>query len=69
MTNNNISVKNIDKDFSIINIDDILSIFVDSNEACKECGCDHSFRPTFKNTKTSIDVIRSLFQVERSEDF
>ncbi|MGB6529292.1 MAG: hypothetical protein WBF33_14390 [Candidatus Nitrosopolaris sp.] len=31
-------------------------------EICKECGHDHGFRPSFKDVKTSIDVIPLLIQ-------
>jgi ArsR family metal-binding transcriptional regulator len=41
--------------------DDILSHFVNSNGRCKICGQDHCYTPTFKDVKTSIDVISELF--------
>jgi hypothetical protein len=31
-------------------------------EVCEECGHDHSFRPSFKDVKTSIDVIPLLMK-------
>jgi hypothetical protein len=43
--------------------EDILSPFdlIDSNGRCKICGQDHSHTPTFKDVKTSMDVISELF--------
>jgi hypothetical protein len=34
---------------------------------CKECGHDHGFRPSFKDLKTSIDVIPLFLQKLREE--
>jgi hypothetical protein len=31
-------------------------------QLCKECGHDHGFRPSFKDLKTSIDVIPLLMK-------
>jgi hypothetical protein len=36
-------------------------------QICKECGHDHGFRPSFKDLKTSIDVIPLLLQKLREE--
>jgi hypothetical protein len=31
---------------------------------CQTCGIDHDFRPDFRNTKTSIDVIAQILRVK-----
>jgi hypothetical protein len=36
-------------------------------EICEECGHDHSFRPSFEDVNTSIDVIPLLIQKLREE--
>jgi hypothetical protein len=34
---------------------------------CKECGEDHSFRPTFEGVKTSMNVIPEMLQQRRRQ--
>ncbi len=35
---------------------------LEDEEICKECGGDHSFRPTFEDVKASIEIIPLLIQ-------
>jgi hypothetical protein len=56
VTNNSI-----DSHSSSLELEEILSQFVDENGICKMCGHDHSFTPTFEGVKTSIDIISELF--------
>jgi hypothetical protein len=53
--------KNIDKDFGVVNIDDLLLKFVDANGICKTCGHNHRFSPSFKYTKTMISSLSCLW--------
>jgi hypothetical protein len=42
-------------------IENLLYQFVDDNGVCKTCGQDHRCMSTFKDVKTTIDIIRDLF--------
>jgi hypothetical protein len=35
---------------------------LEDEEICKECGGDHSFRPTLEDVKTSIEIIPVLIE-------
>ena len=34
---------------------------------CKQCGLDHSFRPSFEDVKTSIDIIPGLLAPRKKQ--
>jgi len=65
MTTDYILTDDEDKVFDTSDIEDILTYFVDRNGICKICGQDHSFKPTFEDIKTSIDVIPMLTQTKK----
>jgi hypothetical protein len=53
----------VDKD-----LEKILNSLVDKNGVCRACGQDHSFRPSFQDTKTSIDALPRIFrEYQKSE--
>jgi hypothetical protein len=52
--------KNIDKDFAVVNFDDILSKFVDADGICKTCGHNHRFSPSFKYAKRVVSSLSYL---------
>jgi hypothetical protein len=67
MTKNTLN-NEVDKDSDNDDLEKILASLVDKNGVCKTCGQDHSFRPTFQDTKASIDVMPQVFRKDQQSD-
>ena len=47
---------------SIINLEELLTYFMDEIGLCKQCGQNHSHNPEYEDVRTSIDIIAELFK-------
>ncbi len=56
-------IDRIEADLNILDDDYMMSSLF---RICKECGNDHSFKPSFNNVKTSVDIILQILSKKNS---